>query len=218
MEQEEKREAIKASAQAAKQSNTPSKETKLDQVRAGKAKYSSKKSSSSVNKPVTRSQTKNPSPGLSNQNLNHFSPKINATYLSSPTDILQSPHSFSHCISTHLVMAKRLALQVKNWYPAAPSAIKLRYPPNIGSILISFEPQFERYVFSLVAKNRFDTKPTYESVLVSLYQLREIVIDAGTQQLSLPKLASGHDNLDFNIIFELICQVFDSLSITIYIH
>ena len=58
LEQEEKREAIKASAQAAKQSNTPSRETKLDQIRASIAKYSGKKPSSSANKPLTRSQTK----------------------------------------------------------------------------------------------------------------------------------------------------------------
>ena len=58
LEQEEKREAIKASAQALKKSNTPSRETKLDQVRASIAKHSGKKPSSSANKPVTRSQTK----------------------------------------------------------------------------------------------------------------------------------------------------------------
>ena len=96
LEQEEKREAIKASAQAAKQSNTPIRETKLAQVRASIAKYSGKEPSSLANKPVTRSQTKNLSPGSSNQNLNHFSQEINATYLSSPTDILHSPHSFAH--------------------------------------------------------------------------------------------------------------------------
>ena len=58
LEQEDVREAIKASAQAAKQSNTQSRETKLDQVRASIAKYSGKKLSCSANKPVTRSQTK----------------------------------------------------------------------------------------------------------------------------------------------------------------
>ena len=42
LEQEEKHEAIKASAQASKQSKTPSRETKLDQVRASIAKYSEK--------------------------------------------------------------------------------------------------------------------------------------------------------------------------------
>ena len=216
LEQEEKREAIKASAQAAKQSNTPSRETKLDQVGASIAKYSGKKSRSSANKPVTRSQTKNSSPGSSNQNLNHFSQEINATYLSSPTDILYSPHSFAHCISADLAMAKGLARQVKSWYPAAPSAIRLRYPPDIGSVLIYFDPISERYIFSLVTKFRYYHKPTYESVLASLYELKEIVIDAGISHLSLPKLASGYDKLDFNIIFELICQVFDPLPITIY--
>ena len=217
LEQEEKREAIKASAQASKQSNTPSRETKLDQVRASIAKYSGKKPSSSANKPVTRSQTKNSSPGSSNQNLNHFSQEINATYLSSPTDILYSPHSFAHCISADLAMAKGLARQVKSWYPAAPSAIRLRYPPDIGSVLIYSDPISERYIFSLVTKSRYYHKPTYEYVLASLYELREIVIDAGISHLSLPKLASGYDKLDFNIIFELICQVFDPLPITIYI-
>ena len=124
MEQEEKREAIKASEEASKQSNTPNRETKLDQVRASIAKYSGKKPSSSANRPVTRSQTKNSSPGSSNQNLYHFSPEINATYLSSPTDIY-SPRSLAHCISADLAMAKGLARQVKSWYPAAPSGTKL---------------------------------------------------------------------------------------------
>ena len=218
LEQEEKREAIKASAQASKQAKTPSRETKLDQVRASIAKYSGKKPSSSAKKPVTRSQTKNSSPGSSNQNLNHLSQEINATYLSSPTDILYSPHSFAHCISADLAMAKGLARQVKSWYPAAPSAIRLRYPPDIGSVLIYFDPISERYIFSLVTKFRYYHKLTYESVLESLYELREIVIDAGISHLSLPKLASGYDKLDFNIIFKLICQVFDPLPITIYIH
>ena len=138
-------------------------------------------SSSSVNRPTTRSQTKNSSPGSSNQNLNHFSQEINAIYLSSPTDILNSPHSFAHCISADLSMAKGLARQVKSGYPAAPSTIRLKYPPNIGSILLYFDPQLEPYVFSLAAKNRYYHKPTYESVLSSLYELREIVIDAGIQ-------------------------------------
>ena len=59
LEQEEKSEAIKASAQASKQSKTPSREIKLDQVRASIAKSSGKKARSSVNRPITRSQTKN---------------------------------------------------------------------------------------------------------------------------------------------------------------
>ena len=39
-EQEEKRQAVKACAQAPKQSNTPSRETKVDQVRSSIANYS----------------------------------------------------------------------------------------------------------------------------------------------------------------------------------
>ena len=116
-------------------------------------------------------------------------------------------------------MAKRLARQVKSWYPAAPSAIKLRYPPNIGSVLVYFDPQYERYVFSSVTKNLPQTHIQIStSILASLYELREIVIEAGIQHLSLPKLASCYDKLDFNIVFELIYQVLDPLPITIYIH
>ena len=63
-------------------------------------------------------------------------------------------------------MAKGLARQVKSWYPAAPSAIRIRYPPDIGSVLIYFDPISERYIFSLVTKSRYYHKPTYESVLL----------------------------------------------------
>ena len=115
-------------------------------------------------------------------------------------------------------MATRLARLVKRRYPAEPSAIKLRYPPNIGKVLLYFEPYFERYVFSLVTRIRFYHKPTYESVFPSLYELRELAIDAGIQHSSLPKLAIVYENLEFNMVFELICQVFDPLPITIYIH
>ena len=80
LEQEEKREA-KASAQASKQSNTPSRETKLDQVRASIAKYSGKKASSSVNRPVTSSQTKNWNnyEKTNKTHVNHFQSYQNAT-------------------------------------------------------------------------------------------------------------------------------------------
>ena len=108
-------------------------------------------------------------------------------------------------------MAKGLARQDESLYPAAPSAIKLEYPPNFGSVLIYFDPYFERYVFSLVTKNNFFEKPTYESVLASLYELRDLVISAEIHQLSLPKLASGYANLDINIVFEHIRHVLDPL-------
>ena len=115
-------------------------------------------------------------------------------------------------------MAKGLARQVKSWCPAARNAIKLRYPPHIGSVLIYFDPYCERYDFSSVTKNKYYHKATYESVLPGLYELKEIAIDAGIQHLIFPKLASGYDNLKVNIIFELLCQVFDPLTITICIH
>ena len=108
-------------------------------------------------------------------------------------------------------MAQGLARQVKSWYPAAQSYNKYRFPTNIGSVLVYFDQQLERYVFSPATKNQFHHKPTYESVLASLHELREIVTHAGVQHLSPPNLSSGYDNLDFNIVFELICQIFEPL-------
>ena len=92
-----KREAIKASAHLAKQSNTPSRETKLDQVRASILKHSGKRPRSLAKRPVTRSQLKYSSPGTSHQNLDHCQ-EFSATNLISPSDIMQSPHSFAHCV------------------------------------------------------------------------------------------------------------------------
>ena len=115
-------------------------------------------------------------------------------------------------------MANVLARQVKVWYPAIPSYNKLKYQPSIRSVLINFDRYLDRNLFNLNTKIRFYDKPTYKSVLASLYELREMVISEGIRHLSLPKLASGYDNLDFNNVFELICHVFDPLPITISIH
>ena len=67
LEQGEKREEVKASAQSAKQSNTPSRDTTFYQVRASIANYSRQKPISSANRTFTKSETKILSPEPSNQ-------------------------------------------------------------------------------------------------------------------------------------------------------
>ena len=109
LEQGEKREA----SQSAKQSNTPSRDTSLHQFRASIAHHSRQKTRSSANRPVTKSQTKNLSSGPSHQNIYNFFQEISATYLISPSDILQLPRSLAHCVLAEHAIPKVLARQVK---------------------------------------------------------------------------------------------------------
>ena len=95
-----KREAIKASAHLAKQSNTPSRETKLDQVRASILKRSGKRLRSLAKRPVTRSQLKYSSPGPSHQNLDHFV-KNSAQQISFHHQISCNLHTLLHTVYEH---------------------------------------------------------------------------------------------------------------------
>ena len=199
--EQEKRKAIKAPVQLAKQSNTQSRETKLDQVRASIVKHSGKNPSSSVDRTITRSQTKFLSPGPSHQNLNHVSQEINATYLISPSDILPAPHYFAHCLSTDLAMTKGLARQ--------SNVDALKYQITTTStihqklaVLIYFDPPFQPLcVQDSYQKHSKASLHINQSVLVGVSELREVVITERIIHFSLPKLTSSYDNFNFNIFF-----------------
>ena len=115
-------------------------------------------------------------------------------------------------------MRKGLARQVRNCYPEVGNYQFLNPTPPVGAAIPYVDPQTNNLFFNLVTKNRFYEKPTYESLLASLYNLKSWVISTNTRHLSLPKLGVGYDQLYLPHVFTLIRQVFDDLPIHIYLH
>lgn len=72
-------------------------------------------------------------------------------------------------------------------------------------------------VFNLVAKPKCWHKPTYNSLREALLMMREQLEFLGATKLAMPKIASGLDRLDWNRVYDIICEVFEDMDIEIVI-
>lgn len=72
-------------------------------------------------------------------------------------------------------------------------------------------------VFNLVTKAKCFHKPTYESLRESLEMMREHLEFMGVTKLAMPKIASGLDRLDWDRVYDIICEVFEDMDIEIVI-
>lgn len=72
-------------------------------------------------------------------------------------------------------------------------------------------------VFNLVTKKKCYHKPTYESLRESLEMMKEHLDFLGVTKLAMPKIASGLDRLDWDQVYDIICEVFEDMDIEIVI-
>lgn len=72
-------------------------------------------------------------------------------------------------------------------------------------------------VFNLVTKRKCFHKPTYESLRESLEMMKEQMDFLGATKLAMPKIASGLDRLEWDHVYDIICEVFEDMDIEIVI-
>jgi hypothetical protein len=72
-------------------------------------------------------------------------------------------------------------------------------------------------VFNLVTKKKCYHKPTYDSVREALECMREQMDMLYVTKLAMPKIASGLDRLNWDVVYDIICEVFDDTDVEILI-
>lgn len=72
-------------------------------------------------------------------------------------------------------------------------------------------------VFNLVTKPKYWHKPTYESVRAALESMKEWMDFMNVTKLAMPKIASGLDRLNFDQVYDIICEVFEDTDVEIVI-
>lgn len=72
-------------------------------------------------------------------------------------------------------------------------------------------------VFNLVTKRKCWHKPTYESLRESLEMMKEQMDFLGATKLAMPKIASGLDRLEWDHVYDIICEVFEDMDVEIVI-
>ena len=72
-------------------------------------------------------------------------------------------------------------------------------------------------VFNLVTKNKCYHKPTYDSVYAALETMKDVMDFNSTTKLAMPKIGCGLDKLDWNQVYDIICEVFEDTDAEILI-
>jgi len=108
-------------------------------------------------------------------------------------------------------MGAGIALQFRNRFGPITTELK------VGDVVVQETGIW--YIFHLITKARFFQKPTYETMRACLERLRDLIIERGISTLSMPKIGSGLDRLDWNRVETLIRTVFaeTEIRITVYI-
>ena len=160
---------------------------------------------------------------LSSQNHpNNLNSVIDSTvtpiFRFSSGNILDSPNSIVHCVSSDFAMRKGLAYAIACYYPALQ---QMRFyslksiPP--GALVAYYDVSRRRFVYNLVTKRRFFHKPTYDTLQLSLLALKQHILRHNLKEISIPRLGSGYDRLHWPTVSGLLYQVFANTNITINI-
>ena len=130
-------------------------------------------------------------------------------------DLFTMPQGYylAHCISADFALGAGIAKAFDSVY-------------NMRFKLFRNYPDYEFHggdailidnTFNLVTKQKCWHKPTYESLRESLEMMREQLEFLDATKLAMPKIASGLDRLDWNQVYDIICDVFDDMDIEIVI-
>lgn len=130
-------------------------------------------------------------------------------------DLFTVPQGYylAHCISADFALGAGIA---KTFDEVYNMRLKL-YRDYDGYVYEGGDALIVDNVFNLVTKPRCYHKPTYDAVREALEMMRSIMELSAITKLAMPKIASGLDRLDWDAVYEIICEVFEDTDIEILI-
>ena len=128
-------------------------------------------------------------------------------------DLFSVPHGyyFAHCISGDFALGAGIAVKFNELYNMRKKLKNtVDYIPDNCAILID-------NVFNLVTKRKYYHKPTYASLRESLEDMIETIETLEIEKIAIPCIGSGLDKLDWDIVKEIIEDVFEDIDIEILV-
>ena len=132
-------------------------------------------------------------------------------------DLFKSPQhsSLAHCISADAKMSKGIALQFMRHFPELSSLRKEKHSVGV-SVVVNIKG---RLVYNLITKQRFYMKPSLSSIKGCLQSMLNHATKHGIKDISVPKLASGCDKMNFNSdVLPLLESVFGDNPVNIHVY
>ena len=87
---------------------------------------------------------------------------------------------------------------------------------QVGNIVVVREGG--RFIYNLVTKEKFSDSPTYENLRLTLEEMKDHALKHFVKEISMPKIASGLDQLNWNIVAKIIKSAFKGTNIKITVY
>ena len=134
-------------------------------------------------------------------------------------DLFAVPQGYylAHCISGDYALGAGIAKQFDDIYNMRSKLFRDYQVPDGGYIRNVGHALLVDNVFNLVTKPRYFNKPTYDALKAALVDMRDQCFDLDIDKLAMPKIGCGLDRLDWDIVFQMIKDVFIDTDIDILI-
>lgn len=168
----------------------------------GQVLYSLLSMSTEVEKPVGTDEIK---PAEDSWRLNY----VTGNLFSCPED-----EALAHCISEDCRMGAGIAVMFKKEFKGVEELKEQRKLMGECAVL----KRDKRFVYYLITKKRYNQKPTYDSLRLSLEDMRSHCELNGVARVSMPRIGCGLDRLQWDKVSVILEQVFKhtNISITVY--
>lgn len=131
-------------------------------------------------------------------------------------DLFEAPADLAlgHCVSKNFEMSRGIALEFKKKFGQV-EALKQQ---NKNITEIAHIKHNERCLIYIITKEQCQQKPTLEILFKSIINLREFCETNNIEKIGLPRIGSGHDQLDWEEVRAIIRYIFKNSKIKVIIY
>jgi O-acetyl-ADP-ribose deacetylase (regulator of RNase III) len=122
--------------------------------------------------------------------------------------------SLVHCVSKDFKMGKGIALAFRERFGRVEE-FKSQNVGIGGTAWISTET---RCLFYLVTKDKYNEKPTYDSLRSCLETTKELCNTLAIKKLAMPRIGCGLDRLNWDTVHSIILETFENTGVLILIY
>lgn len=128
--------------------------------------------------------------------------------------------SLVYLIAKDFKMIKGLPAKMNHRYKAMQVTVKHAYKKAKDPDLrcIGFKPLVEeRYIYNLIAKDKFNDKCNYDTLFEALVQLKDDMVAMDVKRVAMPRIGINDDGLNWGKVKEYIELAFEDTDIDIFV-